>query len=61
MPNTKDIKNYIISRYKQTLSDLRLSKNDDEAFTCLAELARLTKLASDIYGFDFADGLRQLK
>lgn len=61
MPNTKDIKNYIVSRYKQTLSDLRLSKNDDEAFACLAELARLAKLAGDIYGFDFADSLRQMK
>ena len=58
MSSTKD---YIKSQYQQAMSDLRLSRNDDERCKSLGELSRLTNLASEMYGFDFADSLRQLQ
>ena len=46
---------YILNRYKLAMQDFQLARNEDEQWTARKEMARLERLASELYGFDFAD------
>ena len=48
---------YILNRYKLAMQDFQLARNEDEQWTARKEMASLERLASELYGFDFADSL----
>ena len=52
-------KEYIKELYRLALIDHKTAANQEAKNKALDELARLTKVATDIYGFDFADELRK--
>lgn len=51
-------KDYISNRYKLVLQDYKLAHTDDMRWECRKELAKLQLLAARLYGFDFADSLK---
>ena len=53
-------KDYIISQYKLAMSDYNLAMTEDAKNGTLATMHRLTNLAAQLYGFEFADSLRTL-
>ena len=53
-------KNYIISQYKLAMSDYKLAMTEADRYEALGALHRLTNLAAQLYGFEFADSLRTL-
>ena len=50
---------YIRERYKIVLSDFYLAVTMEQKNECLKELARLTALATEQFGSEFADSLRR--
>ena len=50
-------KNYIISQYKRAMSDYKLAMTEDAKNGALVTMHRLTSLAAQLYGFEFADSL----
>ena len=50
---------YIRQLYELALNDYRIASSDEARQKALAELARLTAVATDVYGFEFADSLRE--
>ena len=44
---------YILNRYKLAMQDFQLARNEDEQWTARKEMARLERLASELYGFDY--------
>ena len=51
-------KKYILDRYKIAMQDFRLARNEDDQWEARKDMARLEALASQLYGFEFADSLR---
>ena len=53
-------KDYIISQYKLAMSDYKLAMTEDAKNEALGALHRLTNLAAQLYGFEFADSLKEV-
>ena len=53
-------KDYIISQYKLKMLDYNLVMTDDAKNRARMTMHRLTNLAAQLYGFEFADSLRTL-
>lgn len=54
-------KAYIEREYKQAISDFKCSHNEDEQWNCRTTMAKLENIAMQLYGFEYADSLEQLK
>lgn len=52
-------KEYIKRSYKNAFLDYQLAYTDDEKYAALREMSSLEVLASNLYGFDFADSLQK--
>ena len=50
---------YIKELYRLAILDYRTAANQEAKNKALDELARLTKVATELHGFDFADSLRK--
>ncbi len=57
----EDIKEYIKSEYRLNYLDAKLATTEEVKNRAIDALARLTKLATDAFGFEFADSLRDLQ
>ena len=53
-------KDYIISQYKLEMSNFKTAMTEDAKNGALVTMHRLTNLAAQLYGFEFADSLRTL-
>ena len=53
-------KDYIISQYNLLMSNFKTAKTEDAKNRALVTMHRLTNLAAQLYGFEFADSLRTL-
>jgi len=51
-------KEYIRECYKLAMSDYKIASSDEDRNKALDELARLIKVSTNLYGFDFADELQ---
>lgn len=54
-------KSYIENQYRSAVLDFELASDEDARFDALCSLARLEYLASVCYGFDYSDGLSELR
>ena len=54
-------KDYIISQYKLEMSNFKTAKTEADRYEALGALHRLTNLAAQLYGFEFADSLITLQ
>ena len=54
-------KDYIISQYKLEMSNFKTAKTEDAKNRALVTMHRLTNLAAQLYGFEFADSLITLQ
>lgn len=50
---------YLQELYRLALNDYKIASNEEAKQKALAELARLTAVATDFFGFEFADSLRE--
>ena len=53
-------KDYIISQYKLEMSNFKTAKTEDAKNRALVTMHRLTNLAAQLYGFEFADSLKEV-
>ena len=53
-------KDYIISQYKLEMSNFKAAKTEADRYEALGALHRLTNLAAQLYGFEFADSLKEV-
>ena len=53
-------KDYIISQYKLEMLDYKLAKTEDANNRALVTMHRLTNLAAQLYGFEFADSIKEV-
>lgn len=52
-------KEYILNYYKLAMSDFKIAKNEDEKWDARKRMAKLEAIASEKYGFDFTDSLKE--
>lgn len=50
-------KEYIESQYKLAYLDFTLASSDDQQWDARQRMAKLEALASELFGFDYADSL----
>lgn len=50
-------KDYISDQYHLAVLDYKLAKNEEEQWSARRVLARLEKLASELFGFAFCDAM----
>lgn len=53
-------KEYITNQYKLAFSDFNIAKNEDEKWDARKRMAKLEVLASEKFGFVFADSLSKI-
>ncbi len=56
MENTKE---YLTQLYRITFNDYRLAPDENAKQENLKELAKITATATECFGYDFADSLRE--
>ena len=56
----RNLNNQIISQYKLAMSDYKLAVTEDTKNGALVTMHRLTNLAAQLYGFEFADSLKEV-
>lgn len=54
-------KHYIEQMYKIAYVDYLTAKNDDEQWDARKRMAKLQRIASETYGFEYADNLKELQ
>lgn len=54
-------KEYIEQQYRLAWLDFASAKSDDAQWQARKTMARLEQIASETYGFDYADGLARLR
>lgn len=52
-------KDYLEREYKTAILDFKTAKTEDEQWSARRNMARLEALASEMYGFDYADSLKE--
>ena len=52
-------KEYLRESFRLAFSDYQLAADQESREKALATMAHLTGVASDLYGFEFADSLRE--
>ena len=50
---------YFKDQYKMAMSDFLCSHSENDQWEARKRMAKLERLASEMYGFDFSDKLRQ--
>ena len=50
-------KNYLKEQYLLAMNDFVCSYSENDKWECRKRMARIEKLASEMYGFEFADNL----
>lgn len=53
-------KKYIEQQYENAIMDYTTACNDDERWSCRKIMASLERDAMEYYGFEYADGLKNL-
>ena len=53
-------KSYIESQYRLAWLDFKTAHNEDEQWDARKRMAKLEALASELYGFDYADSLKSV-
>jgi len=54
------IKEYLEIEYKKAILDFKCSRTEDDQWNARKELAKLERLASEKYGFEYADELHRM-
>lgn len=54
-------KHYIESQYRLAWLDFRTAHTEDEQWTARKQMAKLEALASELFGFEYADSLQELR
>lgn len=52
-------KDYLEREYRSAILDFKTAKTEDEQWSARRNMARLEALASEMYGFDYADSLKE--
>ena len=56
-----DQREYIVQQYRQAWLEYRTAHTEDDQWDARKSMARLERMAAEMYGFDFADSLQRLK
>lgn len=56
---TTSTKEYISNEYHLAVLDYKLAHNEDERWKARYQIARLERIAAELFGFDFADELHR--
>lgn len=54
-------KNYIENQYRLAWLDFKTAHTEDEQWTARKQMAKLEALASELFGFEYADSLQTLR
>lgn len=54
-------KQYIENQYRLAWLDFRTAHTEDEQWTARKQMAKLEALASELFGFEYADSLQALR
>lgn len=57
--NTTLSEEYFKNQYKMAMNDFLCSHSEHDQWEARKRMAKLERLASEMYGFDFSDKLRQ--
>jgi hypothetical protein len=57
----QDNKNYIEREYRQAVNDFKIAHNENERWECRMRMAQTERVAGELYGFEFADKLAEMK
>ena len=52
-------KNYIEKQYRLAVLQFRTARSEDEQWQARRSMAKLEAVASEIFGFDYADSLKE--
>lgn len=56
-----DHREYIAQQYRQAWIEYRTAHTEDEQWVARKSMARLERMAAEMYGFEFSDSLHQLR
>lgn len=56
-----DNREFLRKEMKQAISDYKVAHNEEERWECRSRMAQTERVAGELYGFEFADKLAEMK